>query len=68
MPLDTGDNGLLAIDRFPINLRQIKHHEWAELCIGQLPCRAAERSYRAHSTGVVLLDVGAQGGITGVPP
>lgn len=70
MTLNTNNNGLLAIDCFPINLKQIKITD--ERVIHRVQCWTwqllNERSYGANSTGVVLLDVGPQGCITGVPP
>lgn len=72
MTLDTSNNGLLAIDCFPINLQQIEHKQRVTDCVycwtQQLLCRLGRRSYGADATGVVLFDICPQGRITGISP
>lgn len=72
MALDTNDNGLLAVDCFPINLRQIedKVGDWLR-GVPNIVAYGKDRvkgSYGANSTGVVLFDVGPHGRVTGISP
>lgn len=72
MALDTNDNGLLAVDCFPINLRRIedKVGDWLR-DVPNIVAYGKDRvrgSYGANSTGVVLFDVGPHGRVTGISP
>lgn len=71
MALDTSYNGPLAVNRLPINLKQIKK-DACVVCSWWSPfrqrCRLCERPYSAHPTGVVLRHIVLQGWLAGVSP
>lgn len=72
MALDTNDNGLLAVDCFPINLRRIEDKVGDRLRgvpnIAVYGKDGVRGSYGANSTGVMLFDVGPHGRVTGISP
>lgn len=72
MALDTSYNGLLAVNRLPINLKQVKKDAFVVCSHGAL-CSAngaecASIPYSADPTGVVLHHIVLQGRLTGVSP
>lgn len=72
MALDTSYNGLLAINRLPINLKQIKKDAFVARFHGAL-CSAkgaecARIPYSADPTGVMLHHIVLQGRLAGVSP